>query len=166
MHWEQSSSTSAGIAPMSLPNTVESKSSGSGKESQSIEAEHGNGIETLYQLINNRSKGKGSLKRSGTSGSRPLSYRSYSDGNGYTSFRDDENGVSAGQTDGTEEEKPFEVQWDGDHDPLNPRSFSTAKKWLIVVIVSMSSTCVYVHTIIIVLQFMKLIVIGPKYLCF
>ena len=38
----------------------------------------------------------------------------------------------------------FEVRWDDDHDPLNPRSMGTARKWIIVIILSTSSLCVYV----------------------
>jgi len=38
----------------------------------------------------------------------------------------------------------FEVRWDGDHDPMNPRSMGTARKWIIVIILSASSLCVYV----------------------
>ena len=45
-------------------------------------------------------------------------------------------------TDGKESEKHFEVGWDGEDDPLNPRSMSTGRKWLIVLIVSASSLCV------------------------
>ncbi|MCJ1474179.1 hypothetical protein MMC13_002837 [Lambiella insularis] len=37
--------------------------------------------------------------------------------------------------------KQTEVTWDGDDDPMNPRSMTTARKWLIV-IVSSSSLCV------------------------
>ena len=38
---------------------------------------------------------------------------------------------------------PFEVHWDGgDSDPVNPRNFSKAKKWIVVLIVSASSVCV------------------------
>ncbi len=41
------------------------------------------------------------------------------------------------------EKDPFEVGWDGgDNDPLCPRSFAKARKWLIVIIVSMASFCV------------------------
>lgn len=41
------------------------------------------------------------------------------------------------------EKDPFEVGWDnGDNDPLCPRSFTNAKKWLIVIIVSGASFCV------------------------
>ena len=43
---------------------------------------------------------------------------------------------------GKESEKPFEVGWEGDDDPTNPRSMSTGRKWLIVLIVSTSSLCV------------------------
>lgn len=40
---------------------------------------------------------------------------------------------------------PFEVGWDGgDSDPLCPRSKSLWRKWLIVVITSFGSFCVYV----------------------
>lgn len=38
---------------------------------------------------------------------------------------------------------PFEVHWDGgDRDPMNPRSRSKARKWVVVLIVSASSLCV------------------------
>lgn len=38
---------------------------------------------------------------------------------------------------------PFDVKWDnGDNDPMNPRSMSHARKWLVVIIVSASSLCV------------------------
>ncbi|UNI22583.1 hypothetical protein JDV02_008459 [Purpureocillium takamizusanense] len=41
------------------------------------------------------------------------------------------------------EKDPFEVGWDnGDEDPLCPRSFSKARKWLILFIVSHVSLCV------------------------
>ena len=39
-------------------------------------------------------------------------------------------------------DKAYEVSWDGDHDPLSPKSMSKARKWLIVAIASTSSTCV------------------------
>ena len=52
---------------------------------------------------------------------------------------DDEGGGRGGRGG----EKPFkEVQWDGEGDAMNPRNFSTAKKWLIVLVVSAGSTCV------------------------
>lgn len=38
--------------------------------------------------------------------------------------------------------KEFEVTWDGEDDPMNPRTMSKARKWLIVTIAATSSTCV------------------------
>lgn len=38
----------------------------------------------------------------------------------------------------------FLVEWDGDNDPLNPRSLPTLKKWLIVFTISMGSLLVSV----------------------
>jgi hypothetical protein len=44
---------------------------------------------------------------------------------------------------GNDEDDPFLVGWDGgDSDPLCPRSFNVARKWLIVSIVSSASFCV------------------------
>ncbi|KAK6954976.1 hypothetical protein Daesc_002606 [Daldinia eschscholtzii] len=40
------------------------------------------------------------------------------------------------------EKDPFEVAWDGDDDPLCPRSMATARKWLAVITVGMGSLCV------------------------
>ena len=72
--------------------------------------------------------------------------RSYGDGYGYTSFGDgEEPRVADGEQDG-DPEKQFEVQWDGDNDPMNPRSRSKPRKWLVVLLVSTSSLCVYVNT--------------------
>ena len=41
-----------------------------------------------------------------------------------------------------ETEKEYEVKWDGDDDPMNPKSKSLARKWLIVLILAASSLCV------------------------
>ncbi|KAL5318914.1 hypothetical protein ACEPPN_013982 [Leptodophora sp. 'Broadleaf-Isolate-01'] len=44
---------------------------------------------------------------------------------------------------GVPEKDPYDVVWDGgDMDPLNPRSMTMARKWLVVLIVSASSLCV------------------------
>jgi hypothetical protein len=51
----------------------------------------------------------------------------------------------ASLSDGEKAEPPqpadeaFLVEWDGDDDPLNPRSFSSFRKWLIIFIVSMGT---------------------------
>ena len=67
--------------------------------------------------------------------------RSYGDGHGFTVFGRDEAAL-ADQEGEQDEEKRFEVRWDGDLDPLNPRCMSKARKWLIVIILSAGSTCV------------------------
>ncbi len=38
----------------------------------------------------------------------------------------------------------FEVRWEGGDDPANPRSLSTLRKWIVVLILSVSSLCVSV----------------------
>jgi hypothetical protein len=55
----------------------------------------------------------------------------------------DENGNVVDTEHGVAEKDPFEVGWEnGDSDPLNPKSWRTAKKWLIVLICSLGSFCV------------------------
>ena len=74
---------------------------------------------------------------------KSISQRSYSDGYGYTTSQDREDQPKIEEIKGSAE-KEWEVKWDGDHDPMNPRSMSTPRKWVIVLIVSASSLCVYV----------------------
>ncbi|MCJ1351001.1 MAG: hypothetical protein MMC33_000983 [Icmadophila ericetorum] len=78
---------------------------------------------------------------------RPRSHhslaRSYSDGTGFHRASIEEVDMAAGDTaNPTDPEKQFEVRWDGENDPRNPRSMSNPRKWLVVLIVSMSSLCV------------------------
>ncbi|KAL8950409.1 MAG: hypothetical protein Q9222_003547 [Ikaeria aurantiellina] len=79
--------------------------------------------------------------------------RSYGDGHGFVCFSDDEDHTEEARRQGNADEKDFEVQWDGDNDPMNPRSMSKARKWSIVLIVSSSSTCVYVLNLFIMIWF-------------
>lgn len=67
--------------------------------------------------------------------------RSYGNGYGCTAFHDDEETTSDPEK-GQGPNKQFEVRFDGDSDPINPRSFSKIRKWTIVAIVSAGSTCV------------------------
>lgn len=67
--------------------------------------------------------------------------KSYGDGHGYTAFGDDEEAPRKTEN-GDDPEKEFEVQWDGDQDPMNPRNMSNGRKWIVVAIVSAGSTCV------------------------
>jgi hypothetical protein len=69
--------------------------------------------------------------------------------NGYGCDEGDESTEEEGSSGDVEtgvaavEKDPYEVHWDGgDRDPLNPRSMTMARKWLIVIIVSLSSLCV------------------------
>ena len=67
--------------------------------------------------------------------------KSYGDGHGYTAFGDDEEAPRKTEN-GDDPEKEFEVSWDGDQDPMNPRNMSNGRKWIVVAIVSAGSTCV------------------------
>jgi hypothetical protein len=79
-------------------------------------------------------------------GSKSTSIRSVSrtrSQNGFGCDEDSENGNAVDTECGVAEKDPFEVGWgNGDSDPLNPRSWGTVKKWLIVIICSLSSFCV------------------------
>jgi hypothetical protein len=39
-------------------------------------------------------------------------------------------------------EAEFLVGWDGDNDPLNPRSLPVARKWVIVIVIALGSLLV------------------------
>lgn len=41
-----------------------------------------------------------------------------------------------------EKSDPFEVGWDGDDDPMNPRSLPLLHKWILVIIIGVGSLCV------------------------
>jgi hypothetical protein len=83
--------------------------------------------------------------RSNSQVQNPTSLRSISrirSNNGYGCDEEDESSEDV-EAAGVVEKDPFEVHWDGgDSDPLNPRSFGNGRKWVVVVIVSMSSLCV------------------------
>lgn len=64
---------------------------------------------------------------------------------GYTCFdeeHDDHRNRPNNSSRATADEEPFLVSWDGDSDPLNPRSMTKLRRWAIVLIVSSSSLCV------------------------
>lgn len=67
--------------------------------------------------------------------------RSYGNGYGCTTFEHDDETANDAEK-GQNPNKQFQVRFDGDSDPSNPRSFSKTRKWLIVAIVSAGSTCV------------------------
>lgn len=76
------------------------------------------------------------------------SQRSYAGADGYTRFSED-NEISTPaerkQETDTGQDGEIIVDWDGENDPMSPRSMSIARKWLIVIILSASSLCVYVQ---------------------
>lgn len=88
-----------------------------------------------------------------TASSKPLSlhstrsHRSFGGEDGYSCFQNDEEG-GADRPEGVEGEekagegKEFEVKWDGESDPMNPRCRKKWNKWLIVVIAAFCSVCV------------------------
>ena len=77
--------------------------------------------------------------------SKPASLRraqSCGDGHRYQCFGDDDRG----HVEEIRQQEEFEVQWEGDNDLMHPRSSGKARKWTIVLIVSLSSACVYVNS--------------------
>lgn len=100
----------------------------------------------LYQPIQSRSVEQGGASPRHGLGSRSSSIRSYGDGHGFSCVGDDE---KAGHEDGQVSNNAFKVQWDGDNDPMNPRSMGKARKWVIVLVVSTSSLCVYVMFLVV-----------------
>ncbi|KAK1251955.1 hypothetical protein MKX07_007434 [Trichoderma sp. CBMAI-0711] len=88
-------------------------------------------------------------------GMTPLSMRSSTredlgrtrsqNGYGVEDERDDDD--AAAEAVAQPEKDPFEVGWDGgDNDPLCPRSFSKARKWMIVLICAVGSFTVSIYT--------------------
>ena len=96
--------------------------------------------EKEFQSINSPSR---VASRAG-GGSRPTSLRSMSrirSNNGY-GCDDIEDEVVVGEG-GAAVVDEWEVGWEGgESDPLNPRSMTMARKWIVVLIVSASSLCV------------------------
>lgn len=77
--------------------------------------------------------------------SRPTSRRSLSRSRSQNGYGCDDETVDEdleGQA-GENEKDPYEVGWeDGESDPKNPKSWSLMQKWIIVIMVSLSSLCV------------------------
>ena len=74
------------------------------------------------------------------------SRRSHTDGYSHFEEYDDEEKQTKVADSKPEEGKEFEVQFDGDADPWNPKSKPEWKKWMIVLIGSASSLVVTVST--------------------
>ncbi len=123
---------------------------------EQTELEHGGivgDMEKEYEPIRGRTTTTGRDSSSlNKSKSRPHSTRSgrslVSGADFYTCSSGDEEQqqrqTPSGEGSPADPEKTFEVQWDGDNDPMNPRSMPKGKKWLIVIVVSISAICVSV----------------------
>lgn len=67
------------------------------------------------------------------------SARSHKSYDGYTVDRDDDDTQTAHPVTA---ENEFEVRFEGESDPLNPRNRTAVRKWVIVLILAFSSLCV------------------------
>ncbi|KAI9818934.1 MAG: hypothetical protein M1827_007756 [Pycnora praestabilis] len=125
----------------------DSSSSGTTKVDEQEGLDHGGftgDMEKKYKPIGRKNDETRNVVGFAKSTSRPQSTRSghsYGGGDGFSCHSDEER-QSPGDSPTQDPEKAFEVHWDGDEDPMNPRSMSKPRKWLIVMIVSMSSLCV------------------------
>jgi hypothetical protein len=72
------------------------------------------------------------------------SHHSYTDGYTYTAHDEEQRPkISRRGTEKTSSsEDHFTVTWDGDSDPLNPRSMTKGRRWAILLICAASSLCV------------------------
>jgi hypothetical protein len=74
--------------------------------------------------------------RQSTGGEDGYSVRRYEDS------EDDGLPIDVDESPETKEDKEFEVKWDDESDPMNPRSKKNWRKWSIVIIVAACSLCV------------------------
>jgi multidrug resistance protein len=75
--------------------------------------------------------------------SRTRSQNGYGCDDNLEDTEEDVNGGTEAQNRTNTDKDPFEVHWDdGDNDPMNPRSLTLVRKWIVVIIVSLSSLCV------------------------
>lgn len=75
------------------------------------------------------------------------SERSYGGEDGYSCNHEpnaEEGEEGEEDTEEFRERKRWEVSWNGENDPMSPRSISIAQKWAIVLIMASSALCVYV----------------------
>jgi len=114
-------------------------------EKQKQEANPPTPLPRVFEPIMAATTGSATLDRQQTAKSSYSlrSQRSYGGQDGYTCHTED---IPA-QADAEKHDDPdneFLVSWDGDSDPMNPRSKSKFQKWVIVILVCMGSLCVYV----------------------
>jgi hypothetical protein len=112
-----------------------------GTNNQDIEANHFTPISSR-QTNNLAPSARLAISRTTTRGSSRSRYHGGQDG--YSVFtNDDEPDNVIDEPEVMASDNDFLVKWDGgDADPLNPRSEGKLRKWLIVLVISMSSLCV------------------------
>lgn len=130
------------VAPIDSPLEKVQSQYEKGREEEEVESETASNKES--RLARER-KQQLSLPlrntRSRSSARSVKSYKSHTDG--YSHFHDAEKQQQDEEADGSPNgEKEFEVKFDGDSDPHNPKNRPYLRKWFIVIIVSMSSLCV------------------------
>ena len=103
-------------------------------------ASEGTQYEPLQAPAKRRERGLRKTE-SGTSVSSSPSMRRIRSNNGH-GVADETDASSGPGGPGAMQKDPFEIAWDGDGDPLCPRSMSLLHKWALVVIVGMCSLCV------------------------
>lgn len=103
-------------------------------------ASEGTQYEPLQTPANGRERGLRKTQ-SGNSLALPPSMRRIRSNNGHGVADEMDVPSRPGGPDAMQKD-PFDIVWDGDDDPLCPRSMSLLHKWALVVIVGMCSLCV------------------------
>lgn len=125
------SDTTLASSPPSPRNSAEGTNSS--PDDHNVQGQNPNGQSRRDQLA----PGAVLTKESDT----PLSQQREDETNGQIEPHSDEPKLETSNQD-HKYEKQYEVSWDGDQDPMNPKRMSKARKWLIVLILSACSSCV------------------------
>ncbi|KAI1845438.1 hypothetical protein JX266_008533 [Neoarthrinium moseri] len=113
-----------------------------GKPEGGAHAAPGSDEQRQYEPLRNPAR-PSPLSRPGSATSSSIRRMRSNNGHGCDDLEPgtDESDTTA-QGDAAADKDPFEVAWDGDDDPLCPRSMSLLHKWAIVMIVGLGSLCV------------------------
>ena len=73
--------------------------------------------------------------------------RTYTLSDGYSHHVDDDEEMQQPprEKEGPSGDEEFVVKWDGPDDPDNPRNMSLFRRWVVVMVISLGSACVYVR---------------------
>jgi len=107
--------------------------------SKALEVENEIENEREFAAINASSNADSQARKRDTRSLRSISRTRSNNGYGCCDGNESSEDVETGEA----EKDEWEVRWEGgDGDPGNPRSMAFGRKWIVVVIVSMSSLCV------------------------